>query len=253
MTSLTPEDKLVVVCDWDIVALFGLAQLNSDCRTLVARYLRQAQIDFFAGFTQNPAWFREKMRAYSAVLSGITLLQFLSRDLSPGQVDIELYCPDYTFDTLTTFLIENLSGMLKHEISNAPPPFGPIKYAEPPYDRLSIGTYRHRVIRTPFATFDVFRSNTTTTLTPLAYFNITLTMNFMSSDCICITYPWTFLDNVGVISPRHDLSSVRSKYRKFPFKLCKTTIEAWVASTSPCASPTVIVLVNGGGLETRTV
>lgn len=204
---------------WDMVCQLGVSKLDHSGRKTTARALEGRMVRFLSSFTRQPTALRSAMRRTNTVLSGGACLAFLQPSPSWSPTDLDFYCPDQGYEQFCHFLIEELGG--RTELSHG------AFDDDNPYSAKQLGFSHRRVIKTQEATFDVMRSIHATPFTPIAKFDNTLLMNYLSADELCIAYPWTFDDRVGIMSS-HGVSDTRRKlYVDRGYRLLDSSLAYW--------------------------
>lgn len=148
------------------------------------------------------------MRETSTTLVGAAAVEFAQWAPDWRLRDVDFICGRGGFENFCIFLIEKLHGVAinpeEHDAVDA-------KYLP----RQAKGVVDRCIILTKDAIFDVMCSGTLTPLTALTQSYSTHLMTSVSADAICIPYPSTFFDQIGVLRNGERSNSVQQGITKW--------------------------------------
>lgn len=213
---------------WHTFSLCGLAEKDPRANELVARCLEQRVLTFFSTFTDDPLAFRAALAETRTVISGSSVVSFIINRALWETDNINLYCPQHTFERFCDFLVEELHA---RELPNTT-----VSGRLP----LRLPTIDHRELVTARTRFSVTRSPDATPVTVIASSDITVTMNFLTANSLHIAYPW-LLDNRKILArPGAVRPSLLARWQTRGFTLSSSAAGAWnteVPSDIPRCAP----------------
>lgn len=232
--------KLNAISPCDPIVLYGLYNRGPRSKDAVVRCLLDRYNSLLSTFTEKPDDFRAAMKNTGTVLSGSRCLAFLSNATWANNDDFDFYCSYQGFDAFVHYLISVLHAEREVHFADSQPPPDPDdgEVTPPPNDFLAPGITERLILSTPHAIFDLKRSRSISSLTPIAHFHTTLLMNFLSADTLCVPYPCGIDDNAFVHTS--ELTAAHpflTRYTNRGYNAFESSIDYFTDLYEPCCVP----------------
>lgn len=187
-------EQLSELRSWDFITVMGFAMVSTYGRVMAARAIESKRSSFLQRFVPDVSQLVRVMRDTRSVLGGSACLAILHGDTKWVPGDLDIFCPRDGYETFCIFVVDKLGGkVIRHYDSDD------MRRHHP--NDCPRGVCDRRLIEIATTTFDVMCSNSVSALEPLASSFSTHLMNFISADSVCIAYPWTFSERVGITRP----------------------------------------------------
>lgn len=204
---LPDEQCRDVIASWDSCCIAGLHDYSPAGRALArTTFLNRLEM-VLRQITVHPHALRAVMRDTGTIITGSTPLSFFhDSDNHWMPHDIDFISPYDTFPQMRHFILHNLGGLETYHRTLDSADTSAHYKENPAVCERSVFAVGGTIV-------DLLRSRTPTALSPIASFDLTLVMNYISADEFCIAYPWLLDSEATIIAPRRHSASRVEKYR----------------------------------------